>query len=411
MDRGRHLICLCLVFLLLLGACGRRPAPELSPFPSPPPESPAAQSPAPPPRPERPPDEPARQEVGTFEEPIHLTAAPGDARRLFVVERAGRIRVIFDGVIQAEPVLDIAGGVSSGGERGLFALALAPNFSESGLAYVHYTDNNGDTRVVEYRASSRAPMRFDPASSREILFQTQPFANHNGGPLLFDPSGMLILALGDGGSGGDPQNNAQNLRSMLGKLIRIDPLNPSGGKPYGIPQNNPFVGRNDAFPEIWAYGLRNPWRMSFDRETEDLWIGDVGQNRFEEINYVPPPAQSGANYGWPRYEGEAFFKEVAIDESRLVRPIHTYRLDGGRCAVIGGFVYRGLVKTLRGHYLYADFCEGVVKSFRVEGGAAVDHRTLEELRVRQLASFGQDSLGDLYITSLAGQVLRIVRKT
>jgi hypothetical protein len=325
-----------------------------------------------------------------------------------VVERTGRILIHADGRTNPTPYLDISEQVSSGGERGLFSIAFAPDYSRSGLAYVSYTDTGGDSRIEEYRVDPSNANRLDPRSKRQLLFVEQPYANHNGGLIGFDPGGMLLIGFGDGGSRGDPGNRAQNLGVLLGKFLRIDPRTPSEGRPYGIPSDNPFLSREGARPEIWAYGLRNPWRWSFDPSTKDLYVGDVGQDRIEEVNYVPPAAQPGANYGWPRYEGNDGYKAVEIDDSSLVRPILTYPLSGGTCSVVSGGIYRGEVESLRGYYLYGDFCEGVVKGFRVRGGAAADRRTFGDLRVPSLSSFGEDSDGQMYAISLQGDVYRIV---
>jgi len=389
-----------LVVLLFLGACRDQspPRPRSSPTPA---------STETPPSPEPPvvPDEPALQEIGRFQEPIFVTS-PSNDPRVFLVERAGRILILENGAPRVQPYLDITSMVQAGGERGLFMIAFAPDYNRSGLVYVHFTDRSGNTKIIEFKVSSD-PDVADPASAREVLSVAQPFSNHNGGPLLFDPTGMLILGLGDGGSGGDPQDNAQNLRTFLGKLIRIDPRTPSGGRAYSIPSDNPFLGRDDALPEIWAYGLRNPWRLSFDRATKDLWVGDVGQNRFEEVNFVPPAAQPGANYGWPRFEGAERFKDRGIDESKLVTPVLTYPLDGN-CAVTGGYAYRGEVNTLQGVYLYGDFCGGVVKGFRLDQGRPADQKDYFE--VQRIASFGEDSGGQVYVVSLSGPVFKIVKK-
>jgi glucose/arabinose dehydrogenase len=219
---------------------------------------------------------------------------------------------------------------------------------------------------------------------------------------------MLMIGLGDGGGSGDPGNRAQNLNTLLGKLLRIDPARPSGNRPYGIPEDNPFVGRSGARPEIWAYGLRNPWRWSFDPDTKDFFVADVGQNSVEEISFVPPAGQSGANYGWRKYEGnEEFEEDDRIDESRLVRPILTYPNSSGNCSVTGGGVYRGRVTQLKGFYLFADYCGGVVRGFKVQGGRAAETRTFDELNTSNLSSFGVDSQGDMYLTSLGGDVYRI----
>lgn len=391
--------------LLLLGGCRAQTPPKPKATSSPPvPTSPAPTLPEPSPN-----FSPALVEIGRFDQPIHVAAPAGDAR-LFVVEREGRIKILVEGKPLPAPFLDIAGKVLSGGERGLFSIAFSPDYSSSGLAYVSYTDRAGDSRVDEYRVSSD-PNRLDPEKRRQILFVKQPFANHNGGLILFDPSGMLVVGLGDGGSGGDPGNRAQNLSELLGKLVRIDPRRPSSSNAYGIPSDNPFIGRSGARPEIWAYGLRNPWRFSFDPATRDLYVADVGQNRVEEIDYVPPAAQAGANFGWRKYEGDRLFTDDRIDESKLVRPIHTFALGGPSCAVTGGSVYRGEVKSLRGFYIYADFCEGKIKGFRVRAGAAVEHTTFDLPVVSDLASFGEDSAGELYVASLRGSVFRVARAT
>ncbi|MGQ0680222.1 MAG: PQQ-dependent sugar dehydrogenase [Actinomycetota bacterium] len=348
---------------------------------------------------------PRLQKIGSFDQPTHLASPPGD-ERLFVVEKQGRVVIVEDGQAREPAFLDIVERVSSGGERGLFAIAFAPDYPESGLAYVSYTDPGGDSKVDEYRVSSD-PGRLDPDSRRQILSVEQPFPNHNGGLIAFDPSGMLILGLGDGGSGGDPQNRAQDLGTLLGKFVRVDPRSPSGNRPYAIPADNPFVNRAGVRPEIWGYGLRNPWRWSFDPQTKDLYVGDVGQNTVEEVNHVPPAGQAGANYGWPRFEGRRDFRNVRIDESRLVTPVLDYPTSGGNCSVTGGGVYRGSVAQLKGIYLYGDFCAGVIKGFRLENGRAVDQRSFD-LEVPNLASFGEDSAGEMYAVSLRGDVFKIV---
>ncbi|HEX2259658.1 MAG TPA: PQQ-dependent sugar dehydrogenase [Actinomycetota bacterium] len=399
-----------LALVLPLPACGSR---SVAPTP-PPPASPPVDSPqvpdsspegSPSPGVAGKPGPPRLVRIGEFDQPTYVAAPPGD-RRLFIVERDGRIVVIADGRAKSAPYLDISNQVSTGSERGLFSIAFAPDYSRSGLAYVSYTDTSGDSRIVEYKVDPSNPDRLDPGSRREILFVEQPYSNHNGGLIAFDPSGMLIIGFGDGGSRGDPGNRAQNLGVLLGKFLRIDPRKPSGGLPYGIPPDNPFVSRSGARPEIWAYGLRNPWRWSFDA-AGDLFVADVGQDRIEEINFVPRGAQAGANYGWPRYEGAELYKNQRIDESRLVTPVLTYPLSGSRCSVVGGGVYRGEVESLRGVYIYGDYCEGVVKGFRVQNGRAVNAQTFEDLEVSNLSSFGEDSDGQMYATSLGGAVYRI----
>lgn len=399
---NRRVAALLIVVGLLGAACPRR-ADRPSPKPTAASESPSPSPPEPPP----PPDEPALAEVGIFDQPLYVTAPAGDGR-LFVVEKTGKVRILEAGQVKPNPFIDLSGQVTTGGERGLLSMAFAPDYSLSGLAYVNYTDLSGDTRVVEYKISGD-PDRLNPATAREILFIDQPFANHNGGLLKFDRSGMLIVGMGDGGSGGDPGNRAQSLSQLLGKLLRIDPRNPSVGKPYGIPAGNPFVNRPAARPEIWAYGLRNPWRFSFDPTTADLYLADVGQNRVEEVNFVPAASIAGANFGWRVYEGDRRFTNENLDQSQTIRPVVVYPLEG-TCAVTGGYVYRGEVNTLKGTYLYGDFCAGFVKGFKISGGVAVDHLDFPALGTSQLSSFGEDSSGQLYITSLAGRVFKIVRK-
>ena len=343
---------------------------------------------------------PRLQEIGRFTQPLYVTSPPGDPR-LFVVEKVGRVRVVAGGTVRPTPYLDISADVSRGSEQGLLSIAFPPDYASSGKVYVDYTDRDGDTRVVEYTVDPANPDRVTPGSRRQLLQVDQPFSNHNGGLLVFDPSGMLIVGLGDGGSGGDPGNRGQDLGTHLGKLLRIDPR-PTGGRPYAVPADNPFVGRAGARPEIWAYGLRNPWRFSFSVDGR-LWLADVGQGQVEEINVVAPGAQAGANYGWRAYEGNRRFSQQRIDESRLVRPVLTYGHEGGRCSVTGGGVYRGRVAALRGAYLYGDYCSGEIWALRAPGSTA------EKLALdgRTLASFGEDAAGEMYVVDLGGTVSRI----
>lgn len=359
-----------LVLLLFASACL-----------SPPPRVPVRESPkAPSPAESFLQGEPVLEKVGDFDQPLYLTA-PRDDPRLFVVEKTGRVKVLPAN----EVFLDLSKEVSTGSEQGLFSIAFAPDYAASGLAYVDYTDLKGDTRVVEFKVDVGNANRLERASRREILFVKQPFANHNGGLVLFDPSGMLIVGLGDGGSGNDPGNRAQNTKELLGKLLRIDLRRPGSVQ-----------------PEVLAYGLRNPWRFSYDAEGA-LWVADVGQNAQEEVNRVPPPLLPGANFGWRKYEGNKALTDDKIDESKLIRPVFTYPTSSG-CAVTGGYVYRGRVASLRGRYLFADFCRGVVESLAIDG---TDHKVHPQLKTENLASFGEDSKGDLYITSLNGGVFRI----
>jgi glucose/arabinose dehydrogenase len=345
--------------------------------------------------------------IGSFDQPLYITAPPGDRRRIFVVEQGGRIELLLGGRRVQRPFLDLSNEVTVGGEQGLLSVAFAPDYARSGRFYVNFTDRGGDTRVQEFRRSRASPNRADKASRRQVLSVDQPYENHNGGLNLFGPDGLLYIGLGDGGAGGDPENRAQNLNSLLGKILRIDPRR-SGSKRYRSPQSNPFVGR-DGRNEIYAYGLRNPWRFSFDRQTDDLYIGDVGQNSFEEIDYAPRGTARGKNYGWSCFEGSARF-----DSSRNcpdpVKPVLTYRLSGGNCAVTGGVVVRdpGLPQ-LAGRYLYGDVCGGQVRSFRISGGRATDDRSIR-VHVSNLSSFGEDNSGRVYLASLDGPVYRLVSR-
>jgi len=348
---------------------------------------------------------PKLEKVALFEGAAYLTHAPNDPR-LFVVELPGRVRVVRDGQLKKEPFLDIVDLVSLGGERGLLSVAFAPDYAQSGRFYVDYTDKEGDVRIVEYRVSASDPDRADEGTRRDVLKIDKPYANHNGGLVLFDAAGKLLIGIGDGGAAGDPSNNAQNLGSLLGKVLRIDPL-PSGGQPYGIPADNPFVGREGARGEVWQYGLRNPWRFSFDPETGDFYLGDVGQNRVEEVNAVPRDRQAGANYGWRVFEGRSRFKqEEPTDPQRVITPAHVYNHSSGRCAVTAGVVYRGSVAALRGQFLFGDYCSGEIWSFPA-GTADAPRVTKLDLDGGHLSSFGVDAAGEVYVLSQDGLVWRI----
>jgi glucose/arabinose dehydrogenase len=341
------------------------------------------------------------QRIGTFRDPLYVTAPPGDRRRVFVVEQSGRIIVLQGGKRVRRPFLDLSSEVTAGGEQGLLSMAFAPDYASTGRFYVYFTDRSGDQRIQEFRRSSAN--RADKATRRQLMVMADPYPNHNGGLLLFGPDGLLYIGTGDGGSAGDPENRSQNLDSLLGKILRIDPRQ-QGTSPYRSPDSNPFVGRGGR-NEIYAYGLRNPWRFSFDRDGS-LYIGDVGQNAFEEIDFVRRGGARGRNFGWSCFEGRSRF-----DDSRscpgAVPPILTYGRSGGECSVTGGVVVRDpQLPALAGRYVYGDYCAGRLRSFRVRGRRATDDRSLN-LRVGELSSFGEDARRRVYATSLSGPVYRM----
>jgi glucose/arabinose dehydrogenase len=344
--------------------------------------------------------------VGAFSSPDYVAQPPGDRRRLFVVEQGGRIRVVRDGHVLSRPFLELSSQVVSGGEQGLLGLAFAPDYARSGRFYVDYTDRNGDTRVVEYRRGSSADLA-NPRSARLVLFQNQPEANHNGGQLAFGPDGLLYIGLGDGGGEHDQHGrigNGQNLGTLLGKILRIDPR-PSGSGPYRIPADNPFVGRPGAKPAIYAWGLRNPWRFSFDRATGDLTIGDVGQDHVEEIDFRSRGAGWGANFGWRAWEGTRR-EDPSLTVHGDAKPVLQYTHDHG-CSVTGGYVIRDpRLRALDGHYVYGDFCAGNLFTARLRQGGASGRRALG-LHVNALSSFGEDGSGRVYAVSLDGPVYRL----
>ena len=339
--------------------------------------------------------------------PLYLTAPPGDQSRLFIVEKTGRIRIVKDGTLLTAPFLDVSSQISNGSEQGLLGLAFHPGYAGNGRFVIYYTNTAGDTRVSVFRVSAN-PDLADAASEQVILSVDQPYSNHNGGMVSFGPDGKLYVGLGDGGSGGDPQNHGQNRNSLLGKLLRLE-ISATGD--MSIPGDNPFVGQPGVRPEIWSYGLRNPWRFSFDRSTGDLYIADVGQNALEEV-HVSTTAQQrgrGANYGWKIMEGSACFSPSSgCDRSGLVLPVLDYGHSDG-CSVTGGYVYRGeRLPELQGRYFYADYCSGWVRSFRLSGASAAEQRDWPELRPGgDIPSFGEDARGELYLMSSAGRVFRI----
>lgn len=340
--------------------------------------------------------------------PVFLTAPPGDASRLFVVEKRGTVRIIRGGTVVAAPFLDLSGTVSGGSEQGLLGLAFHPEYATNGVFVVNYTDRAGDTRISSFRVSAD-PDRADAATEAVLLTIDQPFSNHNGGMLAFGPrDGRLYIASGDGGSGGDPQGNGQRRSTLLGKLLRVT-ITSSGQ--LAVPTDNPFVGDAAARPEIWSYGLRNPWRFGFDRTTGDLYIADVGQNDREEINVAAATAFGrGANYGWNIMEGRRCFSPPGnCDQTGLTLPVLEYDHSQG-CSVTGGYPYRGTaMPTLQGTYFYGDYCGGWVRSFRFAGGQATEPRDWPDLAPGgQITSFGEDAAGELYVLTAGGRVARIV---
>jgi glucose/arabinose dehydrogenase len=332
-----------------------------------------------------------------FDDPVHL-AAPSNDSRLFVVEQPGRIRIVRDGVLIETPFLDISDRVASGGERGLLSMAFHPAYDSNGYFFVNFTDLEGTTRVERFEVGSD-PDRADPQSAAPVLSIEQPFANHNGGHLLFGPDGMLYVAVGDGGSGGDPQGNGQNRETLLGSILRLDV---SGPGPYAIPADNPWSDHPSFRPEIWAWGLRNPWRLAFDPPAGLLFVADVGQQRREEINVVRADA-GGLNFGWNEMEGSSCYDAELCDTDGLVLPAVEYDHSAG-CSVTGGEVYRGSdIPAIAGQYFYSDYCRGWLRSFRYEDGA-VDHREWDVGSLGSVASFGSDGSGELYLISRDGSV-------
>lgn len=347
--------------------------------------------------------------VGTFEQPVWVTAPPGDTHRLFVVEKTGRIVVVKNGRTLARPFLSLRGRVALGSEQGLLSMAFSPDYARTGRFYVDFTDLRGNSHITAYRRS-RNPDVASPKAARLVLYQPQPEENHNGGEIVFGPDHHLYVGFGDGGGGGDMHGvhgNAQSLHTWLGKILRIDPVK-KGRRAYTVPASNPFVHRRGARPEIYDYGLRNPWRFSFDRLTDDMTIGDVGQDRFEEVDFARSGHTAGINYGWRVFEG---FSRYTAGESapNARRPVLAYA-HRPRCAVIGGYVVRDRsLGALYGSYVYGDSCDGVVRSARLHTGGT-SRRSLTGLTIPGLSSFGQDTSGRVYALSLSGPVYRLVAR-
>jgi len=354
--------------------------------------------------------------TGGLDAPLDVVD-PGDGSgRLFVVEQGGVVRIVKDGKLVAKPFLDIHDRVSCCGERGLLGLAFAPQYgSNDDRFFLDYTDVNGNTAIASGNVGPD-PDVADPTSLQVLLSIDQPFPNHNGGDIVFGPDGDLYIGMGDGGSGGDPQGNGQSLDTLLGKLLRIDVISPpSGSAPYAVPSTNPFVGRAGAKPEIWAYGLRNPWRFSFDSGTGDLWIGDVGQDRYEEVDRATKASGGGhgADFGWNVMEASHCYPGGdSCDRPGLVLPVTEYDHSQGDCAVVGGYVYRGKTYPgLGGLYLFGDECSGFIRAV-VADGPATQSPALLLKSGRTISSFGEDAAGELYLTDLAsGELYEVTAGT
>ena len=338
-----------------------------------------------------------------FVQPLSITHAGDGSGRLFVVEQRGTVRVVLDDTLVPQHYLDLQDRTRSQGERGMLGLAFHPDFVDNGRLFVHYTDTGGTTVLSELRAGTADADMVDPASERVILTLEQPYGNHNGGQIAFGPDGFLYLGLGDGGSGGDPLNAGQDLGTWLGTILRLDV---DGEHPYAVPDDNPFVDVDDALDEIWAYGLRNPWRFSFDRASGDLWIADVGQNEVEEVNRQDAGSAGGENYGWRIMEGDACYDPpTGCDPTGLTMPVLTYtHASGWGRSVTGGYVYRGSdVPSLEGAYVFGDYISGRI--FVAEGeGDDWTARILLEPGFR-IATFGEDEAGELYVADYQGGVL------
>ena len=342
--------------------------------------------------------------VSELENPIGFENAGDGSGRLFIVEQAGLILIWKDGALLDQPFLDIRDRVgSNSSEQGLLGLAFHPRYTENGYFFVNYTDKNGDTHIARFSVSAQEPDRADPASEEQLIFQPQPYPNHNGGSVVFGPDGYLYLGLGDGGSGGDPQGNGQSTQTLLGKILRIDV---DAGDPYAIPPDNPFVG-GGGLPEIYAYGLRNPWRFSFDRLTGDMYIADVGQNKWEEIDFLPAGGPPGANFGWNLREGLHRFEGVSLGND-FIDPVAEYDHSLG-CSVTGGFVYRGAsLPEWQGVYLYGDYCSGRVWGLLHNPDGSWQNALLFETG-SNISSFGLDQSGELYLVDYGGNVYHLAK--
>jgi glucose/arabinose dehydrogenase len=387
---------------------GQEPAPTASPSPVEPSPTPQPVKPSPSPAPAGPqafpdPDQYRWVEVVRgLDRPIGLEAAGDGTGRLFILEQPGVVRILQEGQLLPQPFMDIRSWVgSSANEQGLLGLAFHPRYVENGYFFLHYTDRSGDTVIARYRVSAD-PNRGDPATEQRLLQVDQPYANHNGGKIAFGPDGYLYIGLGDGGSGGDPQGHGQNRSTLLGALLRIDV---DAGEPYAVP-DNPF-SNEEGRAEIWAYGLRNPWRFSFDRLTGDLYIADVGQNSFEEVNFQPADSPGGENYGWNIMEGFSCFQPQQCDQSGLVLPIYDYPTRAaGNCSVTGGYVYRGSLEAWQGIYLFGDYCSGRVWGLFMDADGEWQDALLFETG-QNISTFAEAEDGELYLVGHRGLIFRL----
>ena len=370
-----------------------------------------------------------------YKKPVFITSYPNNAKLLYIVEQAGLIKLINDGKKLSRPFFDINKRVVNpnrpGDERGLLGFAFHPNHTNNGKFYINYMDNDGNTIISEF--STNSELRADHKSERIILKLKQPYGNHNGGDIQFGPDGYLYISIGDGGKAGDPLNAGQDLSSLFGKIIRID----IEQKPYGIPKSNPFFGQKDKREEIWAWGLRNVWRFSFDKQTGDKYLADVGQNKWEEVNFEPASSKGGLNYGWRIMEANHCYdpKENCPTEG-LIKPIIEYPNDANHpafafriieelsfsetdvegCSVTGGYVYRGQkIKSMQGQYIFGDYCSGNIWTLKVVNGKAINFKNrTEEINIgggeftTYISSFGQDSDGEIYIIDYNGGIYKLI---
>lgn len=362
----------------------------------------------------------AEKVASNFERPVWAGMPTGMTGKLWVMEQAGQVWIVDlkTGERAAKPFLDIRSDVSrKSNEEGLLGLAFAPDFLKSGRFYVNFTDTTSFTRIVRFTSPDH--LTTDPSTADVILKIKQPYGNHNGGWISFGPDGMLYIGNGDGGAANDPQGNGQALNTLLGKILRIDVATKTG---YRVPPDNPLVGRDDAKPEIWATGVRNPWRCSFDRETGDFWMGDVGQNHWEEINFMPRSKGAGANYGWRLREGSKETPKKDVGGKApvgVVEPVYVYNHGGGASegvSVTGGYVYRGPIKELQGRYIFADYQNPRIWSFRMNQGKADDIQDHTEAlqpkdgKIMLISSFAENHDGGLFIVSHSGGIYQIVSK-